>query len=89
MSGTSLLIGLLLVTVLLPSAMTLFVPLRWLAIWLGLFGLFLVWMWNEPLDGPSAGFAYAGISVITFLNGISIIGRVIKIAFDNDREQNR
>lgn len=89
MSETSLLVGFLLVTVVLPSAVTVLLPTRWLAVWLGLFGLFVVWMWNEPLDGPSAAVAYAGISVITILNGISVIGRVIKIAFDHDRERNR
>lgn len=87
MNGPSLLICLLLIFVVLPGAVTLLVPKRWFPVWVAVVALFVLWIWNEPFDGPGGGFAFGGILVISVLNGIVMVGRVMKLAFDHDREQ--
>ena len=77
---------LFLIFVLLPGAVTLLLPKRWLPFWLGLLALFSVWLWTQPLDGPSAGLAYFGIIIMSALHALLFMRRAIKIAFDNDRE---
>jgi glucose-6-phosphate-specific signal transduction histidine kinase len=86
MSGASLIACFLLVFVALPSAVTLLVPRRWFPVWVGLIALVLLWLWNDELDAPGAVFAYFSILITSFLNGIVVVTRVIKIAFDYDRE---
>jgi hypothetical protein len=78
---------LFLIFVLLPGAVTLLLPKRWLPFWLGPLALLFVWLWTQPLDGPSAGLAYFGIIIMSALHALFFIARAIKIAFDNDREQ--
>lgn len=78
---------LFMIFILLPGAVTLLLPKRWLPFWLSLLALFFVWLWIQPLDGPSAGFAYFGIIIMSVIHALFLMARAIKIAFDNDRGQ--
>lgn len=77
----------LLITVVPPGAVTLLVPTRWLPVWLGLLVLIGAWIWGQPIDGPGGVFAYFALFLISLLNGVIILGRVLKIAIDRDRKQ--
>lgn len=83
----TLMIRLLLILGLLPGAITLLLPKRWIPFWLGILVLFFAWLLMRPWHTPAAAFEYVGIGIASGLNLLFIMARAIKIAFDNDREQ--
>lgn len=70
-----MLLALILVTIVLPSTITLLVPRRALLPWLILLTLVATWLLSDPLDGPGAVFAAAGLYVIIGVNAFAILAR--------------
>lgn len=75
-------------TVALPGAVTLFVPRRWLVLWAALLAAAGVYLWNTPFDGPAALFGFIAVLGIICVNGLLLAARIVKVAFDIDRESN-